>query len=385
LRNLPRSEFPNVNQSSSFLQNLDEAVSRGSSESRLRALWHATDVLMVGRFDEDEIWVFGEVIAKLVDEIEVAARARLAERLARSENAPIKIVQRLADDSLIEVAGPILRNSERLDVRALIAGAKSQSQQHLLAISKRNSISEAVTDVLVTRGNREVVHSVAANHGARFSEDGFLQLLKHSENDTILSEHLGQRRDIPRHVFQQMIAKASEDVRQKLEQENPHVGSQIQTAVTDVTGAMHSKFGPASKEYFAAKKLVSALHPYGNLGESKIYDFAQSRKLDEATIGLSLLCSLPPDVVERALADKNREMLLVLTKALDFSWQTTMSLLFLSAPNYQISAQDLDRANKEFRGLNIETPRSVLDFYRSRKAVSSKNSGPNRLPQLHAH
>jgi hypothetical protein len=148
---------------------------------------------------------------------------------------------------------------------------------------------------------------------------------------------------------------------------------------------MHSKFGPASKEYFAAKKLVSALHQYGNLGESKIYDFAQSRKLDEATIGLSLLCSLPADVVERALADKNREMLLVLTKALDFSWPTTISLLFLSAPNYQISAQDLDRANKEFLGLNIETSRSVLDFYRSRKAASSKNSGPTRLPQLHAH
>jgi hypothetical protein len=95
---------------------------------------------------------------------------------------------------------------------------------------------------------------------------------------------------------------------------------------------MHAKFGPASKGYFAAKKLVSALHQYGNLGESKIYDFAQSRKLDEATIGLSLLCSLPADVVERALADKDREMLLVLTKALDFSWPTTMSLLFLSAP-----------------------------------------------------
>jgi uncharacterized protein (DUF2336 family) len=132
-----------VNKSSSFLQNPDEAVSRGSPESRLRALWHATDVLVVGRFDEDEIWVFGEVIAKLVDEIEVAARARLAERLARSDNAPIKIVQRLADDGLIEVAGPILRNSERLDVRALIAGAKSQSQQHLLAISKSRTEKEA--------------------------------------------------------------------------------------------------------------------------------------------------------------------------------------------------------------------------------------------------
>jgi hypothetical protein len=62
----------------SFLRELDDAVSRGSTESRLRALWHATDLLIVGRFTDDEIWVFGEVIGRLADGIEVAARAQLA-------------------------------------------------------------------------------------------------------------------------------------------------------------------------------------------------------------------------------------------------------------------------------------------------------------------
>jgi hypothetical protein len=39
----------------SFLRELDDAVARGSAESRLRALWHATDLLMVGRFTDDEM------------------------------------------------------------------------------------------------------------------------------------------------------------------------------------------------------------------------------------------------------------------------------------------------------------------------------------------
>src|SRR5476651_2698884 len=77
----------------SFLQEIDEAILQGSAESRARALWHATDLLIAGRYTEDQIWMFGEVIGRLADEIEVAARARLAKRLAQTANAPINVVK----------------------------------------------------------------------------------------------------------------------------------------------------------------------------------------------------------------------------------------------------------------------------------------------------
>ena len=71
--------------------------------------------------------------------------------------------------------------------------------------------------------------------GARFSSSGFLRLLKRSEDDHILAEHLGMRKDIPRHIFQQLISKASDEVKRKLERERPEMGTQIQAVVTDVT------------------------------------------------------------------------------------------------------------------------------------------------------
>jgi uncharacterized protein (DUF2336 family) len=359
----------------SFLQELDDAVSRGSPESSLNALWHATDLLISGRYTEEQIWIFGEVIGRLAEEIEVAARSQLATRLAHSENAPFSVILKLAFDDSINVAGPILRESERIDVRALVANARCKSQQHLLAISKRRSISDAVTDVLIARGNQEVVASVTANHGARFSDLGFLHLLKRSEGDSILAENLGARTDIPRHVFQQLIAKASDDVKKKLEQEQPEAGNQVQTVVTDVTGALHAKFGPASKDYFAAKRTVGALHQYGNLNEDKIFEYAQSHKFHEATVALSLLCALPVNVVERALADKNREMVLILSRAIDLSWPTTMSLLFLGATDHRIASGDLERMRQEFAQFNIETSRKVLKFYQSRKEYAAVASG----------
>jgi uncharacterized protein (DUF2336 family) len=368
----------------SFLQELDIAVSRGSAESRQRALWYATDLLITGRYTDDEIWMFGEIIARLEQGIEEAARAQLAKRLARVDNPPVKIIYKLAFDDSIDVAGPVLQLSERLDARALIANSRSKSQQHLLAISKRKSIGEDVTDELVTRGNREVVSSVATNNGARLSDFGILHMIKRSEGDSILIEQLGRRKDIPRHLFQQLIAKASDNAKKKLERERPEVASQIQAFVTDVTGTLHSKFGPASESYFAAKKAVTKQNRDGNLNENKILEYAQSRKFEEATVGLSLLCSLPVDVVERALIDKSREVVLVLARALGFSWETTMSLLFLGAPDHRIASQHLDDLRREFAGLNAETSRSVLKLYRSRKQAAAADSDERRLPQLYA-
>jgi uncharacterized protein (DUF2336 family) len=366
----------------SFLRDLDDAVQRGSDESRARALWHTTDLMIAGRYSDAEIWTFGEVIARLADEIEVAARAQLAKRLARFDRAPVNIIHKLAFDDAIEVAGPILRDSERLEPYALVANVCIKSQPHMLAISKRKSIAESVTDVLVTRGDQDVVNSVASNNGARFSDFGFLHMVQRAEGDSILAEQLGLRKDIPRQVFQQLIAKASDDVKKRLEAERPDMTSQIKSSVTEVAGTLQSKFGPVSRSHFVAKRVVATQHQQGNLNENSISLYARSHKIDEVTIGLSLLCGLPGDVIERALLDRNREMLLILSKALDFSWATTMSMLFLGAKDHRITAKDLKDLESEFGRLNVETSRSVLEFYQSRKNDGGADLNAKRQPVL---
>ena len=372
-------------QTKSVLRDLEEAIARGTAESRARALWHTTDLLIAGRYCEEDVATFGEVIERLADEIEVEARAQLAQRLARVDNAPLNVIHKLAFDDAIVVAGPVLRESGRLDDDVLVANASTKSQAHLLAISQRRAIAEQVTDVLVVRGNREVVNSVARNEGARFSGAGFLHMVKRAEGDSILAEHLGLRRDIPRQLFQQLIAKASDDVKNRLAQERPGMSGQIQNSVADVTGNLQSKFGPVSKSYFVAKRVVSIQHRLGNLNEKSISEYARSHKIDEVTIGISLLTSLPPDVIDRAMFDRNREMFLILAKALDFSWDTMMSLLFLGAKGHRITASDLRDLATAYEDLNSETSRSVLEFYQSRKGNALVRRGPDRDAEVQAH
>jgi len=355
-----------MSEAKAFLRDLDHAISRGTAESRERALWYATNLLITGGYSEDEIRTFGEVIGRLSEEIELAARTRLAERMAHFNRAPTNVIHKLAFDDAIEVAGPVLTHSDRLDSDILVANAETKGQQHLLAISKRKQLDAVVTDVLVVRGNQEVVKSVASNQGARFSGFGFLHMIKRAEGDSILAEQLGVRSDIPRHLFQQLIAKASEDVKKRLAREHPELVAQIQSSVSDLAGALQSKLGPASRGHFVAKRVVATQHRLGNLNEGSIAGYARAHRFDEVTIGLSLLSAVPGDVIERVLVDRNREMLLVLAKALNFAWETTMSLLFLGAKDHRISARDLSDLKEEYEGLNLETSRSILKFYESR-------------------
>jgi Uncharacterised protein conserved in bacteria (DUF2336) len=364
-----------MSENKSVLQDLNDAIALGSAESRARALWHATDLLIAGRYCEEEIATFGDVIGRLADEIETVARAQLAERLARIEYAPASVIRKLAFDDEIAVAGPVLRESEHLDDQALVENASTKSQDHLLAIAQRRRLSEAVTDVLASRGGRDVAHAVARNEGARFSGAGFLHMVTRAEGDSILAENLGRRRDIPRHLFQQLIAKASDDVTKRLTGELPEMLDEIQNSVADLAGELQSKFGPGSRNYLVAKRTVSIQHKLGNLHERSIAGYAVAHKIEEVTIGMSLLSGLPVDVIERALFDRSREMLLMLAKALEFSWDTTMALSFLGAREHRITARDLQDLERDYAKLNAQSSRSVLEFYQSRKKPGAAKGG----------
>lgn len=364
-----------------ILQDLDDVIARGSSESRANALWHAADVLVGGEFSEEQIRIFGDVIVRLTEEIEEAARAELSHRLAHSNNAPPKVVQMLAFDDSIEVAGPVLQFSPRLDVKSLITNIRTKSQPHLLAISRRPSVPVEVTDELVTRGNQEVVQSVAANDGARFSDFAFRQMVKRSETDAVLAERVGLRKEIPPQMFAQLMVKASDAVRRKLERERPELTAAIGASVANASGQLYSKFASGQESYLALKRAVSEAHKAGRLNEKSILTYALAHKFEEVVIGLSLLCSLPSDVVDQALALNNRDMILVLSKALDFSWETAMALLFLGAENHRISSNELDDLNAEFKRADVRMSRGILEVYQSHwRAAEPERS---RSPQLH--
>ncbi len=360
-----------------LLNDLNEAISLASAESRARALWHTTDVLLEGEYSEEQIRLFGEVIERLAEEIEQSARAELSRRLAHSGNAPPKIVKMLAFDDAIEVAGPVLQFSPRLDSQSLVANIRTMGQPHMLAISRRTAVPVEVTDELITRGNQEVVRSVASNQGACFSDFGFQQMIKRAETDSALAARVGLRKEIPPHMFRRLIAKASDDVRQKLTRERPDLAQEIRASVQEAGSKVYSQFDALKAEYLAARRAVTERFEAGRLNEKCMLSYALARKRDEVTIGLSLLCSLPADLADAAFSRNNRDMILVMAKALDYSWETAMSLLFLAAENHRIASSDLDKLKAEFERADADASRGILKVAQARGRES-------RVAKLHA-
>ncbi len=351
-----------------LIEELECALASGTSEQRITTLSRVTDLFILGAetYSEDQVGLFDDVLMRIAARIEAKSLARLANRIATVQNAPRRTVRELAFHDEIAVARPVLRNSNRISEADLLSNARTKSQGHLLAISERQSLSEAVTDVLVERGDRDVVRTVAKNTGARFSDAGFRKLVHRSDNDDELANQVGLRRDIPHHHFLVLIERASATVRDKLTTANPRAATAVRGVVAEVVGGIRSEIRNASPAFAAAKAEVADLHRRQQLDETAVYKFARARQFEHTVVALALLCDIEVDVVERALLEPTGEAWLILAKFADLSWTTAKAILLLQAADRGISAQDLHAAMSGYSRLHPETAKRVLGFYRTR-------------------
>jgi uncharacterized protein (DUF2336 family) len=358
-----------------LLDELESALASGTPLRRTEILTSVTDLFINGapRFSDDQIGVFDDVMARLMEKIEAKARIKLAQRLAPIANAPANVIHLLASDDDIEVARPVLARSERVSEQTLLDAAKAKGQEHLFAICQREALSEALTDILVERGDRDVVHAVVKNRGARFSDAGFRVLVNRSHGDDALASEVGMRGDIPRRHFLMLLEKASSAVRARLAADNPQAaGDDIDGVMAEVVGGIRDEARNSSPAFAAAEAEVMRANRIRRIGESEIYEYARDRKFEETAIALSLLCDTPIDVVERALLDPGAEIVLILAKVAGLSRTTTKAVLLLRAADRGMSTEDLEQALMSFNRLQPDTARRVLSFFRTRTKKPAK-------------
>jgi uncharacterized protein (DUF2336 family) len=346
----------------SIIQELDEAMTQGSAERRAETLRRVSDLFVSGamHYTDQQIALFDDVIGRLAAEIETAARIALATRLAPVANAPPALMRTLAIDPEIAVARPVLMQSSRLDDSALVEISQVADQPHLLAISLRKELSDTVTDVLLERGDQNTLRSVVANAGARFSQPGYSTLVSRSEADDEMATLVGMRPDLPRHLFLQLLAKASDDVRTNLQRSNIQSAWDIRRVVDSVAARIAAKTAAVSREYHTARTCIETLHSSGQLSKTHLDDFAKAGKFEEAVVALASLCNVPIETVERAMMQQRPETVLILARAAGLTWQTTRSLLLLRGQSRGMSAHDLDECLTNFYHLKQSTAQQVI-------------------------
>ncbi|MBD1545241.1 DUF2336 domain-containing protein [Roseibium aggregatum] len=171
-----------------MLDALIELAKDSSTTKRRQLVDHVTELFAARAHKNrpEEIATFNELLEGVFDTLDEDDKQKISERLSNVKATSANLAFKLAQENLA-IAKPFLERSKALQDAHLIQIASTQSQGHLLALSKREQLDASVSKKLVERGSKEVKKSLAANLGADMSLEDFEKVIKE------LPKQMGER------------------------------------------------------------------------------------------------------------------------------------------------------------------------------------------------
>ena len=359
-----------------LIPGLDEIVRNGDPKRRAEVARRIAELFIAdaAHLRPDHVDLFDEILIDLVPHAELIARAELAERLSLISNAPRVLVGRLARENEIMVAGPILRRSTVLDEDTLLEIAQVKGQGHLLAISERPTLSADLTDVIVERGDREVIRRAASNAGALFSESGYSELIKRASQDGVLTLKVGQRADLSDARLKQLLAGTIDPVRRRLHDvAKPERQLAIKQAVSEITG-VPERF-ENKRDFVPAQRTVLSLRESGHLNEGALLGFAKAYRYEESVAALSAMSGVHIQTLDNLISSDRHDPILIVGKTIGLEWATVRALILMRlGPSRVPSVSDIESARANYAKLMPSTAERVVGFWRTRAPIGATDS-----------
>jgi uncharacterized protein (DUF2336 family) len=349
----------------SIIAELEDAVRNGTSEKRIDTLRQITNLFLHDgeRLSEDQVKVFDDVLCLLVARVESRARAELGARLALVDCAPFQVIQNLARDNEIAVAGSVLSHSSRLRTSDLVEIASTRGQDHLLAISGRIDLPEAVTDVIVDRGERKVIRKLANNASARFSDTGYSGIVARADADDELTEIFGLRIDLPLQFLRDLLQRATDAVRARLMAIAPtELREEIKRVLKAIAGAAGEETSSA-RDFSRAEALVKLLKDLNELDDAALIKFAKAKKLEEMAASLALLNNLPTELMAKLLEGPRSDLVLIPCKSCGLSWLAVETILCNRPLKLPLAEPTLNLARKDYGKLSAQTAQRTVRWW----------------------
>lgn len=360
-------------QSHRNLLRLIDLAKEPSSEKRRELLREVTDLFMEAPQDHSALQTeqFGDILGTVAREMEMEVRQTLATRLASVPNAPHALIVQLANDE-INVARPVLTQSVVLRDSDLIALAKLQTQDHLHAIAGRKTVSAAVSDALVERGDDRVLVRLASNDGAELSRDAMEVLADKAETVEPLRRPMVTRADIPPDLLNQMFFAVSSELRRvimsRMENVDPSV---IDGAIRQTERRMKMRAAAPDPEQAKADAFIQGLTKSGPITEQLLVNLAKQKRHAEVAIVFAKLADLDLKTAKRVIGDSNPEGFAIASRACRFDRQT-FSTLALSRVDETRSLQAAYDLLELYDKVPVEAAQRVMRFWRVRQGAGQQ-------------
>ena len=356
-------------------QELTRIAAERSPEKRLELLHKVTDLYFegFGKHSASESFLFNDIMEKIVEVFSSDLKRQVSASLAVLPDFPTRIVKNFAADQDIEIARPVLRNAISLTEDDLVHLAERGSQAHLTAIASRSVVPEKVTDVLIDRGDRGVVHTVTANHGARFSDQGMDRLLDKAHEDVDLRELLVERPDLSPQSVDKLLPLVSESLLMKLAERGYEVKGRIPP---DMIQALRQRFTAALRVRKEDIRQVSAVIEairagHATLDESTRKMAESGRLLDVATI-LASFTRLEQDHVFNLIYRGQLQTILILSRALELSWPTVDAILAVRAAKQRTPYTSDAAVRRDYEAVDLAIAQRAIRFLRVRQVATAQ-------------
>jgi len=362
---------------SDLRQTMNALAVERSPEKRLQLLHKMADLYdaRAERPTSSEAYLFNDIMEKIVDRFTVDIRSQVASTLALRPNFPSGVARELAEDDHMEVAGPVLQGSPALTEDDLVHLADRGSQAHLAAIAERQWIPERVTDVLINRGNDDVLHAVAANHGARLSEKGMGCMIERASSDADLRTLLVDRPDLTPDAVDRLLPLVSEALVKKLAERGYNVESALSR---EAAAALRQRFlaalGSRKSNITQVNSLIEEVRYGRSTLDSAIRRTVDSKRLLDVAAIMAAFTRLDRERVFSQLYKGPLQAKLILIRSLKLSWGTAEAIVALSAAKQGAGYKPDPLGRSMYDSIDPSTAQRVLRFLRVSQIASEQSA-----------
>ncbi len=344
-----------------------------SSEKRRALLRELTDCFFgpAAPRNAAEQGLYGDVLAELSAEMEVAVRAELAARFAPAANAPVHLIRTLALDEA-EVAAPVLRASPVLTDADLIDVARTRGQAHLRAVSSRATLSEAVSDAIVARADDETLQTLLRNDGARLSRAASETAVERAKVNPALHAATVERKSLPPDLLNDLYFVVEARLRQRILEQNAGMDpALLDSALAAGRARVATDDGALPGDYAECLNYVEELRAAGQLTPTMLARFLRSGSRTSFLIALSQLADIDFHTASQIVERRELDALAVICKAADLD-----RALFLTYAVVLLNT-DKDPMGKArayaamYADLNREAAMRTLRFWRARRGAAA--------------
>jgi uncharacterized protein (DUF2336 family) len=362
--------------SGELLAELEAAAREATPERRARILQRVTELYLsaVAGLSPGQISVFDDVLVHLMERMEPRKLAELSAALANVAPAPQATVRRLARQENASIAVPVLQKSKSLTDADLIEIASHFSQQHLIALSSRANLNEAITDVILKHAGKETARVLARNPTAWFSALGRAALLIVAERDENVAESLGSRSDLPAESLKKLLTRTTETVRARLLKAAPEVRERVQAALDSMPAPVARTTTAAPNDYAEAKAAVVVLNKGGQLNDSSVNRFAIRREYPNVIAALTLLSGATVEIIAPLMEEESGSGLIIACRGSRLNWQTTAAVLN-NRRVPPLSREQLAQSKEIFETLYVSSAQYTIRFEPPLKAAAKSAVG----------